>query len=196
MKKTWMGLGMALLLACPGLGQELSEKQKWIEQIDGGFVFPASQAAARGYAMGVGGDILVGYRFSRQFSLSADLGYYDCDQKFTGAVSGEWLYTPLMAVARLNFGPGWVKPFVSLGAGFAMNTYSLTVGGIKSSNHETDFLLAPGLGVMFIITDRMALYAQGRLDMNFTSLDGIGNPYTDSPTIFIPFKGGLSFFVL
>ena len=196
MKKTWLGLGMAVLLVCPGWAQELAPHQKWIEQVDGGFVFPASSAAAAGYGMGVGGDILIGYRFTRQFSLSADLGYYDCDQKISGALAGEWLYTPIMAVGRFSFGPGWVKPFVSLGVGFAMNTYSLTVAGIKTSVKETDFLLAPGAGVLFIVTDHMALYGQVRLDMNYTTVGSMGNPFTDNPTLFIPFKGGMSFFVL
>ncbi len=56
-----------------------------------GSFYPSSPSAAAGYALGYGGDILVGYRFDRHLSLSADLGYYDCDQKISGAsAAGEW----------------------------------------------------------------------------------------------------------
>jgi hypothetical protein len=184
--------GLLFLAALPAFSQELNEKQRWIEQADAGFVFPLSQAVAAGYAKGLGGDILVGYRFDRNFSLSADLGYYDCDQTALGASAGEWIYVPVMAVARYNFGPGWVRPFVLLGAGVAVNTYTLSPGySGKLSKRETDPLLAPGLGVMFVVEHDLALYVQARLDINFSTAS-----WTDQPSLFMPLKAGLSFFVL
>ena len=185
---------LLFLAVLPAFSQELNEKQRWIEQADGGFVFPLSTAVAAGYARGYGGDILVGYRFDRDFSLSADLGYYDCDQTAASSSSGEWIYVPILAVARYNFGPGWVRPYVLLGAGVAVNTYTLTPGyDGKLSNRETDLLLAPGLGVMFVVSKDTALYAQARFDLNFTT---VGGPWTDNPSVFMPLKAGLSFFVL
>ena len=200
MKKLMLVVGVLVSFlgagTCPGQG--LPEKQRWIEQVDGGIVFPLSAAAAQGFNAGYGGDILIGYRFTRSFSLAADLGYYDCDQKVSGADSGEWLYVPLMAVARFNIGDGWMRPYAILGAGIAVNTYSLTpaYSGIKVSNRETDLLLAPGLGVLCIVADDMALYVQGRMDVNFTTPGAAGSPFSDNPSIFLPIKGGLSFFVL
>ena len=189
---------MALAAAPRVAAQDLKENQRWIEQIDGGVVFPASQANAAAYGAGIGGDILVGYRFSRDFSFSGDLGYYDCDQKNSGALAGEWLYTPLMAVARLNFGSAPVRPFLLLGAGIAFNTFSETpaYSGIKTSERETDLLLSPGAGILVVIGGNAALYLQGRLDFNFTSERASGSPFTDSPSLFIPVKAGLSFFAL
>jgi hypothetical protein len=185
-------VGLLFLVALPAFSQELDENQRWIEQADGGFVFPVSPAVANGYARGYGGDILVGYRFNRDFSLSADLGYYECDQTGASSSSGQWIYVPVMGVARYNFGPGWVRPYVLLGAGIAVNTYTLTPGyNGKLSNRETDPLLAPGLGVMFIVEHDLALYAQTRLDINFSTA-----AWTDNPSLFLPVKGGLSFFVL
>jgi hypothetical protein len=193
-QKTALRLGFLFLLVSSAFAQELSEKQKWIEQVDGGFVFPLSTAASAGYARGYGGDILIGYRFDRSFSLSADLGYYDCDQRFLGATGGEWIYVPIMAVARYNFGPGWVRPYVLLGGGVAVNTYTLTPGySGQLSKRETDLLLAPGLGVLFVVAPDTALYAQARLDLNFSTPNG---PFTDNPTLFMPLKAGMSFFVL
>lgn len=186
--------GLLFLAVLPAFSQELNENQRWIEQADGGFVFPLSSAVAAGYARGYGGDILVGYRFDRDFSLSADLGYYECDQTAATSSSGQWIYVPIMAVARYNFGPGWVRPFVMLGAGVAVDTYTLTPGYTgKLSNRETDPLLAPGVGVMFIVEHDLALYAQARVDLNYST---VGGPWTDNPSVFMPLKAGMSFYVL
>lgn len=196
MKKPPVLIILLFLLAFPAFVRgQLSENQKWIEQVDGGFVVPGSTAVATNYSAGVGGDLLVGYRFNHDLSLSADLGYYDCDQKVTGANGGEWIYVPVLAVLRCNFGPrGWVRPFVSFGAGVAVNSYTLSPGYAgKLSKRETDLLLAPGGGVIFIVSRDTALYVQARFDLNFSSPQG---PWSDSPTLFVPIKGGVSFFVL
>jgi hypothetical protein len=172
----------------------MPENQRWIEAIDGGFIFPVSPASAQSYDRGVGGDILIGYRFDRTFSLSADIGYYDCDQKLTGASAGEWIYVPMLVVARWTVGDGWIRPYVLAGAGVAVNDYNLTQGVWGHvSNRETDLLLAPGAGALFIIAPGTALYIQTRLDLNFTTPSG---PWTDNPSVFLPIKGGLSLFVL
>lgn len=187
-------ISLLFMAAMPAFSQELNEKDRWIEQVDGGFVFPLSPAVASGYARGVGGDVLVGYRFDRNFSLSADLGYFDCDQKFEGATGGEWIYVPIMVVARQNFGDGWVKPYLLLGAGVAVNTTTLTPGySGQLSDRQTNLLLAPGTGLLFIVAKDTALYAQVRFDLNFST---VGGPWTDSPSVFMPLKGGVSFFVL
>ncbi|HEY5039074.1 MAG TPA: outer membrane beta-barrel protein [bacterium] len=175
----------------------LAPGQKWIEQVDGGFVFPVSTSAAANFDRGVGGDILVGYRFNRDFSLSADLGYYDCDAKGGGATAGEWIYTPVLAVARFNFGAGTVRPYLIFGAGAAFNTFSFTpVSSVLQSKSETDFLLAPGVGILFVVATNMALYVQGRMDMDFIATGMLGGPFIESPVIFVPVKVGASFFVL
>jgi hypothetical protein len=181
-----------------GLGDEtLGPGQKWIEQIDGGFVFPVSPSVAAAYNRGVGGDILVGYRFNRDFSLAADVGYYACPENAGGAIAGEWDYTPLLAVARFNFGAGTVRPYVLLGGGIAFNNYSYTpFDSGKQMIQESNFLLTPGLGVLFVVAGNFALYVQGRLDMDFTPVAVPGGLFSESPVLFIPVKVGASFFVL
>lgn len=194
-KNHWLFPLLVLALWGPVRAAEpMPENQRWIESIDGGFIFPLSSAASGQYDRGVGGDILIGYRFDPAFSLSADIGYYDCDQRLTGASTGEWLYVPILAVARWTFGSDWVRPYVLAGAGIAINNYNLTQGVWGHvANRETDLLLAPGAGVLFIVAPGTAFYLQTRLDLNFTTP---GGPWTDNPSIFLPIKGGLSFFVL
>jgi Outer membrane protein beta-barrel domain len=195
LKGLWMLAAWSALAVSPSFAaDQLNENQKWIEQADGGLAFPVSPAASKGYAMGYGGDILVGYRFTREFSLSADLGYYDCDQKGLGAEAGEWIYVPILAVARYNFGSGWVRPYLLFGAGAAVNTYTLTPGYTgKLSKRETDPLVSPGAGLLFIVARDAALYFQVRWDLNFSTPEG---PFSDSPAVFMPVKGGISLFVL
>ena len=193
-KSAGWGFGLLWLLVGGLWADPLPENQRWIEAIDGGFIFPVSSAASNDYDRGVGGDILIGYRFDRTFSLSVDLGYYDCDQKTAGGSAGEWIYVPILGIARWTFGSDWVRPYVFAGAGIAVNSYNLTQGVWGHvSNRETDLLLAPGAGVLFVIAPGTALYIQSRLDLNFTTQSG---PWTDNPSIFLPIKGGLSLFVL
>jgi hypothetical protein len=199
MKKLICVLSLLILPSCRVWAQEvLPEQERWIEQVDGGCVIPASAHVSQNYALGFGGDVLMGYRFSRQFSLSADLGYYDSDQKTLGGNAGEWDYTPLMAVARYNLNLGVIRPYLLLGAGVAFNSYSLTGGSAtvsKSTRGETDFLLSPGLGALVVVAADMAVYIQGRLDMDFTPAFA-GLPPPDSPSLFIPIKLGMTFFAL
>jgi hypothetical protein len=199
LKKAGLGLLLLAWALAPihGWAQELAPNQKWIEQADAGFVVPSSANVASVFNVGLGGDILVGYRFDRNFSLATDLGYYQCDQK---GGEGAWIYVPLMEVARYNFGTGQVRPFVLLGMGAVFNSYSqslVNVGqNLNLSRQETNFLLSPGAGVLFVVYSDAAVYLQARMDMNFISNNKISSPAVDNPSVFIPVKAGLSFFVL
>lgn len=193
MKKILILAGLLVLTASPALAQ-LREDQKWIEQADGGFIFPLSPANSTIYGRGLGGDILVGYRLNRDFSVSADVGYYECDQKFYGSSLGSWSYSPILILARYNFGPGWFRPFLILGGGIAVNSYSETDPYFGAISHrETDPLLSPGMGLLFIVSPDTAFYVQARFDLNFTT---VGGPWVDNPSVFMPLKAGLSFFAL
>jgi hypothetical protein len=106
---------------------------------------------------------------------------------------------PLLATARYSFGSGTVKPYVLLGFGAAFNNYSLTVntpgvGPQKLTRDEPDFLMSPGLGVRFIVAGDMAVFFQGRVDINFANQTIAGGPPADNPTLFIPVQCGISFF--
>ncbi len=200
-KNSRWGIGVFLLVALlpvfPALAQDLAPDQKWIEQADAGFAIPASTNVASVFNVGIGGDILVGYRFDRNFSLSTDLGYFQCDQK---GGDGAWVYVPLMEVARYNFGSGKVRPYVILGMGAVFNSYTQSLlnmsQALNLSHQETDFFLSPGAGVLFVVFSDAAVYLQARMDLNFTSGNPMNSPAMDNPSIFIPLKAGMSFFVL
>jgi len=192
--KSTLVLATSIFLTASTVMAQITENQRWIEAADGGFIFPLSPAVSTYYDRGVGGDILVGYRFDRNLSLSIDVGYYDCDEKALGGASGEWIYSPILLLARYNFGDGWVRPYLLLGGGVAVNSYSLTAPFLGDlSQRETDPLLSPGLGVLFVVAKDTALYLQTRLDLNFSTA---GGPWTDNPSLFLPLKAGLSFFAL
>jgi hypothetical protein len=173
-------------------GQALSPIPKWFEQVDGGAVIPASAEVARDYGLGLGGDVLMGYRFNRDFSIAADLGYFYCGQNTTGVTAGGWTYAPAMILIRYNIGSGWIRPYLLAGGGFALNSYSIAVGSSAPSNSEINLLFSSGFGISFILEPGLAVYLQTRLDTDFTPVS-VGLPLSDSPTQFIPVKMGITF---
>jgi opacity protein-like surface antigen len=194
-KLLWI-LAFLVLPFCQAQGQDLSAPPKWFEQVDGGAVIPAGAEVSRDYAIGLGGDVLMGYRFNRDFSLAADVGYFYCGQDTSGETGAGWTYVPLMLLLRYNIGGGWIRPYLLLGAGAALNSYSIAVGSsgpaVQSSHNEIDWLLAPGLGILFKLEPELAMYLQTRLDVDFTPVS-IGLPPSENPTLFIPVKIGIIF---
>ena len=196
MKNLFWILALLVLPFCQAWGQDLSGTQKWFEQVDGGAVIPASAEVSRDYAIGLGGDVLMGYRFNRDFSLAADVGFFYCGQNTSGEIGAGWTYVPTMLILRYNIGAGWIRPYLLLGAGFALNSYSIAVASsgpaVQSSHNEIDWLLAPGLGILFRLEPGLAVYLQTRLDVDFTPVS-VGLPSSENPTIFIPIKIGITF---
>ena len=172
--------------------QELLPSQKGFEQVDGGAVIPASAEVSRDYGIGLGGDVLMGYRFNRDFNLAADLGYFYAGQKTTGETAGGWTYAPMMMLLRYNIGSGWIRPYLLLGAGFALNSYSIAVGSSVPADNDVNLLLSPGFGILFTLEQALAVYLQTRLDMDFTPVS-VALPLSENPTLFIPIKIGLTF---
>jgi len=98
-------------------------------------------------------------------------------------------------VARYNLIEGSVHPYVFFGTGVAINTTSVSPSaGVKYSSSETDFLMAPGIGILVRVADGAGLFIQTRIDLDFIPMGGMIP--SDSPAIFVPVQAGLSFFVL
>jgi opacity protein-like surface antigen len=155
-------------------------------------VIPASAEVSQDYGVGLGGDILMGYRFNRDFSLAADLGYFSSSQNTTGVTEGGWTYAPAMILLRYNIGSGWIRPYLLVGAGFALNSYSIAVGSSAPTNSEINLFLSPGFGISFILEPGLAVYLQTRLDVDFTPVS-VALPLSENPTLFIPVKIGITF---
>ena len=187
------GLWLALLMILPGIALaadgDLPADQRWTETADVALSQPLSTNASKGLDMGFGGDLSVGYRFDRTLTLAVASGYYQYDlSKLGTGAGGNFSYVPLLGVVRLNLTHEAIRPYIFLGLGVAINSYSMT------STSQTDFMAAPGAGVLFKVADSAALFLQGRVDMDFTPNNGLGGA-ADSPTIFIPIQAGIGFFV-
>lgn len=191
MKRPFWTVVLLMGTALPCLGQtQLGGQQRWIEQADAGFVFPYSKSASADYGAGVGGDLSIGYRFNRDINLSADLGYYNCGLRGGG---GQWSYLPGLLILRFNFGEGWVRPYLILGGGWALNVYSppFTPSPGSASQVQVSPMVSPGVGLLFVLFHDLAVYGQVRFDMDYASP---GGSWSDNPTVFMPLKAGLSFF--
>jgi hypothetical protein len=188
------GLWLALLLTLPGMvladDGPLPADQRWTETADGGLALPLSTNASHAFNAGFGGDLSVGYRLDRTLTLAVASGYYQYDlSKSVGSEGGNFSYVPLLGVVRINLTHEAIRPYLFLGLGVAINSYSLA-----PSNNQTDFMAAPGAGVLFKVSDSAAVFLQGRVDMDFTPNNGLGG-FADSPTIFVPIQAGIGFFV-
>jgi hypothetical protein len=187
------GLWLALLLTLPGMALAddvpLPADQRWTETADGGLALPFSANASHAFNTGFGGDLSVGYRLDRTFTLAVASGYYQYDlSKPNVGENGNFSYVPLLGVVRINLTHENIRPYLFLGLGVAINSYAL------ASYNQTDFMAAPGVGVLFKVADSTALFLQGRVDMDFTPNNGLGGA-ADSPTIFVPIEAGIGFFV-
>jgi hypothetical protein len=191
-------IGFVLMFSVTSLWaqSDLAPDKQWIESVDGGFAIPTSPNVSQSFNWGYGGDILVGYRFDKDFSLSLDSGdyVYNLKNPATGTTTS-FSYVPLLVVARYNLIEGSVHPYVFFGTGVAINTTSVSPSaGVKYSSSETDFLMAPGIGILVRVADGAGLFIQTRIDLDFIPMGGMIP--SDSPAIFVPVQAGLSFFVL
>ena len=177
----------------------LTRDQRWVEQIDGSFSIPTLRTTVNP-ALGLGGDINIGYRLDRTFCLLIGTGYYQYNiPSAPGAANALLAYIPLVGMLRVTFGDGLFRPYVFGGAGIALNTYTQNnVPGSTASKvdeAEMDFYLAPGLGVLYRLAGDMAVFLQSRVDIDFTSPKGLGI-LLPNPSVFIPLQAGISFFAL
>lgn len=189
------GLWLALLMLLPGMvladTDDISANQRWTETADGSLSLPFSTNASKGLNLGFGGDLSIGYRLDHTFTLAIASGYYQYDlSKEPTGTNREFSYVPLLGVVRINLTHENIRPYLFLGLGVAINSYS----NITYANNQTDFMAAPGLGILFKVGDSAALFLQGRVDMDFTPVNGPTGT-TDNPTIFIPIQAGIGFFV-
>lgn len=189
-----------ILAVSPGWAQKvLKPDQRWVEQIDGSFSIPYFEALQKPNP-GFGGDINIGYRFDRSLALFIGSGYYQYNiAPAPPATSAQLAYIPLVGVLRLTFGGGPFRPYVFAGAGIAINTYSqVNAPGNTTSKitaAETDLYLAPGLGIFYRFSEDMGVFLQSRVDIDFTSPNGLGVPLAN-PSVFIPLQAGISFFAI
>jgi hypothetical protein len=188
---TWWALTVTMVFA----QSSIESRQKWVVQVDGGYSTPVFRDMHK-LDPGYGGDISVGYRFDRTFGLFIGTGYYRFNIPFA-RISTQLSCVPVDGILRVTLGKGHLHPFVFLGIGGVINTFTKTdssvIAGSKTSQTEINFYMAPGLGIMYVFSKNKALFIQTRMDLDFTTYNGFGIPM-NSPTIFIPVQIGISFF--
>lgn len=204
-----------------------SPQGNFVVSVNGLVGVPTSSNVASDVGVGFGGEGFVGYAFNSQFTLGVDSGYdtYSINESYVlkalnlpslppaRTLTGSLNYIPIMAEAKYAFSATGVKPYVLLGAGIALNSGSFTVSvpgqSATGTISETDLLIAPGLGVAFPVSDKIDIFVQARVDLDFTNNNdstpgtitynpggsgtGNGNFTGDNPTIYIPFALGADF---
>lgn len=218
MKKIILSLAAFLLAGAALAASSESSDSHWVLQAQGGGDFilsntvdgtPTNPITVNSPGWGFNGS--VGYAFSKDFSLSAMMGY----QVFPVSVPGmpstvgmSLAYMPVQVVGQYYFNNDDTRVYGLLGVGLAMNSFSQTVANVPVTGasggtviQETDFLLSPGLGVAFKLSDKADLFLQGKLEIDFFSKDladwfttgpGSTKPF-DTPQLLLPVQVGLSF---
>ena len=95
-----------------------------------------------------------------------------------------------MEVTKITLGGEDLRPYVFFGFGAAFNTLKVST----VSTTQTDLLMAPGAGVLWRAFPNAALFAQGRLDVDFISKN-ISSGGTTNPAVFMP-PANVCFYIL
>ena len=128
--------------------------------------------------------------------------------------SGDWYYFPVVALVQYAFPveKSPMVPYVFAGAGVAFNSANASATynnqTVTATVTEDDFLVCPGAGLKAKLDEKVEVFLQARLDINFTSQNNSdvihlagpggsananGNLSDDGPTLFMPIQLGLGF---
>ncbi len=153
-----------------------SDNGKIVLQLQGGLSIPTSSGLSTFTAAGPSIEGMIGYAFSKDFTLGVESGIeeWDTQSKYgQGGIN----HIPLELVGQYNIGMGGsVTPYVVLGAGVA---FDWSTDFIPS---QTNFELDPGIGVAFNLAKDFNLFVQGKLAMDFNSTGKNGESIAASPT--------------
>ncbi len=200
-----------------------SSKGNVVLQLEGGIALPISSDMSNYFDMGFGGEIMVGYAVSPEFTLGVEGGYTAMNYSLTKIMTQYLGFPPpagltatipplnhipveLVGQYNINTGDGSVKPYFLLGVGLAMDSIGGTVtatyqghSGTYTIPNEswTNLEVDPGFGVAFKAGDSMNIFVQGKLAMDFAPnvASGSTKPETtnDSPIMLLPIQAGINF---
>ncbi len=159
----------------------------WVIQLNGDTGF-ATGNLAKNVNQGWGGEGSIGYRFPSNILLAVESGFDTYSAK-NGTFNAQWNMVPLIAKIQSCFGTGMVKPYLFVGGGLAFNSSTASAFGVSGTTTETDFLGEAGLGFDFAVAENVALFVQGKVEMDTTSK----NYSSDVPTVLIPINAGFKF---
>jgi opacity protein-like surface antigen len=131
---------------------------------------------------GFGIDLLGKYMLNENVAVGLDVGWarfgmdmsdYDVPSGYD--VSGSGSYIPITALIEYHFGTGQVKPFVGADLGLYIARAKVSVEGISVSESQTNFGIAPVVGIEYDIQENMAFTAN--LKYNYIMADGDDDNY-------------------
>ncbi len=186
----------------PAAASVSSDNGKVVLQVQGGLTIPTSSGLSDNTSAGPAIEGLIGYAFSKNFTLGLECGV---DEWTTPSTNKAWggvgglNHVPVEMVGQLNMDTGGsVTPFVLLGAGVAFD-YSYN-NPFSNDESWVNFELDPGLGVAFNLAKDFNLFVQGKLALDFASTSGLtgelihgpNSAASDSPIISIPVQLGVN----
>ncbi len=169
-----------------------SDNGKLVLQIQGGLTIPTSSGLSTFTAAGPSFGGMIGYAFSKDFTLGVESGV---EEWITQSKYGQGgiNHIPLELLGQYNFTGGSIVPYIDLGVGVA---FDWSTDFIPS---QTNFELDPGIGVAFNLAKDFNLFVQGKLAMDFNSTGKNGESIAasstaspDSPLMSIPVQLGVN----
>jgi tetratricopeptide (TPR) repeat protein len=166
---------------------------KIIIQIQGGLDLPLNTNFAQNYNAGFGGEAMIGYAFDENLTLGLLSGFHNYNSKYNNLTYNGWFsVVPVEVVAQYNIGKNKFKPYFILGAGacFDIDAFSLPSSSSSASTYGTtsaDFLLEPGLGFSYEVSDNFNLFIQTKVTIDFRNSYGISDP------VYLPIQVGGNF---
>lgn len=154
-------------------------------RLDGGLVSPVSGLLYENYQSAYSFGGAVGYH-TGWFSILLDTQFNDMDPSPSSAATISFNSWEWALVEKARFGAITnIKPYVFLGEGIALS--SLT----GSSTSETDPLAEAGLGMDFMVNDKISLFLQGKAVVTLAKADSPIVP--DKTSLYIPLQLGMDF---
>ena len=98
------------------------------------------------------------------------------DFVFTGPVYRRLSAFTALATAHYYLTSGDVQPFVGVGVGGIWISTVQQVVNRPQDGNTSGLAVAPEIGILFTVADRLGLYLSGRYQLNFTTIEGVTNP--------------------
>jgi hypothetical protein len=185
---------------------------------DYSFVSTNDQYEIPGYYEGLGSELMIGYSVNKNIILGLLSGYHDyvynafyyvnVSPPISASGKDELRFVPLEAMAQFylfNFhiGGNEFRPYFLLGVGVCFDTY--TSSGTSTSNYPapqttvtygynfstTDFLLEPGIGLSYEVSNNFNLFIQTKVTLDFA---GVQLSLDNNPVnVFVPIQLGVNY---
>ena len=95
---------------------------------------------------------------------------------FTGPVYRRLSAFTALATAHYYLTSGNVQPFVGVGVGGVWISTLVQIVNRPQDGNTSGLAVAPEVGILFTVADRLGLYLSGRYQFNLATIEGVTNP--------------------